>query len=275
MSLDDIDEWEYSQALDWYQTNWAMPELSLRQSFDYLTPVPFDNGIHFRLQLAFRVRGIREAPELHDERATAALRDTLSAVKETVEIAKEVSGADAHAFWMRHEIWIATIDERISGAKAPAALFIESKDAYGVPDDQDPQQLCAAIGLWCYGEHVHLVETNNYPRAVTMLEQAALALAEADWYRGQRDQARTDKGDIAKRNRAAANKRHEANKQNKLRGFGVWCSRSWRVQADAEREIASQCHITQVVAGRWIREFKHSQDAYRAEQSKYPAPKRP
>lgn len=271
MSLDDVDDWEYEQALDWYQTNWSMPELALRPTFDYLKPVPFDSGILGRLQAAFRVSGIREAPELHDERATIVLLACLNAVKDTVECAKEISGLDAHAFWMKHEIWIAPIDERISGATAPAALFIESKDAYGVPDEHDLQQLCAAIGLWCYGEQARLAETKDYPRAMAMLEQAALALAEADWHRGAKYQKRVSKKELAERNRAAAGKRHEVNKRNKLSGFELWQSRDWKVQADAERAIADHCHITKDVAGRWIRDFKHSGDAYLALQSKHSA----
>ena len=64
---------------------------------------------------------------------------------------------------------------------------------------------------------------------------------------------------------------HRAHRDNKMRGSAIWNSRAWKVQADAEREIASQCHITQAVAGRWIREFKRAQHAYHAEQSKDPA----
>ena len=68
---------------------------------------------------------------------------------------------------------------------------------------------------------------------------------------------------------------HHAHRKSKLRGFAIWNSRAWNPQADAEREIAKQCHITQAVAGRWIREFKRSPDTYRAAQSKHPAPHHP
>ena len=70
------------------------------------------------------------------------------------------------------------------------------------------------------------------------------------------------------RAKKAADASHEGDRKKKVRAREIWQSKTWRVQADAERKIASECHITQVVAGRWIRKFKNPTAGNSAVQSK-------
>lgn len=245
---------------DWPEADYQLPDFPLRASFDYFGPAPFDPDIVSRMRQAFG----------------NANRDVLLAVlkeaNETIESAVEHSSTTAYEVWLNHEAWLPPLGDSYLLSKEPARLLIESIDLVGVSGFSE-QQVCAAVALWCYGEHCGALLRNEHD--TQMLEQAALALAEAEFQRGMAESASLSAEEISKRNRAAAEKRHESNKRNKLRGFEIWTSRCWQVQADAEREIARQCHIVQAVAGRWIREFKHAPNAYHAEQSKYAALKRP
>jgi hypothetical protein len=153
-------------------------------------------------------------------------------------------------------------------------MLIQSIDYVGTRETP-PRQVCAALGLWCYGEYWNAAKQNDYENAANMLHQAASVLAEAEWYRGKEEQESTTRRAISKRHRDSAIKGYEANRQRKLHAFDIWSSREWKPQADAERTIARDCCITQAVAGRWIREFKRAPDAYRAMQSKHSALQRP
>ena len=91
-----------------------------------------------------------------------------------------------------------------------------------------------------------------------MLSQAAIALAETEWFKAIKTFERVTKEELAKRNRAAADKRHAKNRKSKQDAQELWQSRPWRNQADAERKIAQECCITKEAAGRWVREFKRA-----------------
>ena len=245
---------------EWPHEDYLVPDFRLRPSFDYLVPVPFDPPVVTRMQQTFG-SGNRDA-----------LVAALSEAREVMEGAIENSQSDAHAAWLKHDVWLPTLGDSYRISERPAQLLIESIDMVGTRECTE-QRVCAAVALWCYGEHFGRVLDGKHE--AEMLEQAALALAEAEFYRGLDVQTARMAVVRSVRNKAAADKRHEANKKNKLRGFEVWVSRSWQVQADAEREIAKQCNITQAVAGRWVREYKHASDAYRALQSKHSAPHHP
>lgn len=245
---------------EWPHESYLVPDFRLRPSFDYLEPVPFDPTVVTRMQQAFG-NGNRDV-----------LVTTLNEAREVIESAIENSQSDAYAAWLKHDVWLPTLGDSYRISERPAQLLIESLDLVGTRECTE-QQVCAAVALWCYGEHFGAVLNGKHE--TEMLEQAALALAEAEFYRGMKVQTARMAVVRSVRNKAAANKGHEANKKRKLRGFEIWDSRHWQVQADAEREIAKQCNITQPVAGRWIRDYKHAPDAYRAELSKHPAPLRP
>lgn len=241
---------------EWPQADYSVPDFCLRPSFDYLEPVPFDPPIVTRMQQAFG-DGNRDA-------LVAALNEA----REVMEGAIESSRSDAYLAWLKHDVWLPTLGDSYKISERPAQLLTECIGVVGTRECTE-QQVCAAVALWCYGEHFGTVLNGKHE--TEMLEQAALALAEAEFYRGM--DAQTARMAVVRsvRNKAAADKGHEANKIRKLHGFEIWDSRRWQVQADAEREIAKQCNITQPVAGRWIRDYKHTPDAYRAELSKHSA----
>lgn len=262
MSYKTYDAWlDEVNTGDWPFERWALPNLDLREDYDYLRRYSFNSPIIYRLRSNFKPND------------RGSLIATLNEAKEIVETAIENSEADAYSAWLGHEVWLPVLDDSIRSDTQPAQILIESIDYVGT-NEFEPQQVCAAMGIWCYGEYSNALGQDNHMQAIDYLHEAALALAEAEWYRGKKEQELTVRRQLSKRNRIAAEKGHTAHRENKLQGFVIWDSRKWRVQADAEREIASQCNITQAVAGRWIREFKRSPDAYRAAQSKHFAPKR-
>lgn len=63
---------------------------------------------------------------------------------------------------------------------------------------------------------------------------------------------------ISKSAMEKAGSAHEQHRMRKDVARKIWASKDWKPQADAERAIAAECHVTQAVAGRWIRDFKRS-----------------
>lgn len=234
---------------DWPFLRWDIGSLELRADFDYLrwSPRPGLQAIAYRLRQAFGRKKTRDD-----------LSAALAEASEIVAAAIEVSETDAFHAWERHETWWPVLDESLDGRDHPAEMLADSLALVGAGHSLSDQEVCAAMGLWLVGEASRYETERDYRLKCWAVEQAGIALAEAEWNRGAQYGESQEKRKIANRNKLAASHRHEANRENKRRGLALWLSREWKVQADAERAIANDCHVEKEVAGRWIREFKRT-----------------
>jgi hypothetical protein len=188
----------------------------------------------------------------------ARLADKLLESSKVVLCAIEEVESEAYACWLRHEVWHSRIDDRLRGIDNVAQLVIECLGVVGPPANVTEQEICAAIAIWCIGEWAHFDRAGDERSKSWAIVQAAISLAEAEYWRGVTDRTAQEQRELGHRTRKAAEARHRVNRERKERAFDLWRSRAWKVQADAERAIAEQCHITKEVAGRWVREFKNT-----------------
>lgn len=250
MSYAERDAWADEKALgDWPFERWQPEEFLLRPDYQYFAK--WQDGIWGR-QIAYRAQQAFGAGGR--VRLIAVLDSAVRIIQEAVAKSEE----DAYESWLKRELWLPILDERATTSENPAQMLIDSIAYVGVPEDVTEQELCASLVLWLSGEWHSYAEDNNQAGMLYCAVQAAVALAEAEFYRGFTRAGRQSKVAISGRNKIAAEKRHESNRENKSRGRMLWLSRAWPVQADAERAIAAECHITKEVAGRWVREFKRS-----------------
>jgi len=290
--MEDENYWQFlAEASEGLFDAWQVEPFTLRNSpgCNYLPqsiPRGFENNPSAKHFLA-RAHAAFGNPNLWDQER---LKDHLSAAHEAIENAVELSRLDSHVAWLRHEVWLPALDERVNGSETPAQLLIDSIGYAGLPDSLHAHRVCAAVAIWYLNESAHYFDTDNRSLADWALLQAATLMAEAEWQRGllesdliaEREWRRGfNDGEAETRRRAsevakrAAEKSHAGNRDNKRRGLEIWQTREWRVQADAEREIAKSCNVVQAVAGRWIREFKHAASTNPAAQSKDSAPRDP
>lgn len=267
MSHSEYDAWLWEKdRRDWPFERWLLPDLDLRTGHEYLPRFSTwlrSKGIN---SLVFRLVDIFKADMKH-------LRQALKECESIVGAAIDHSESEAHDNWLCHEVWLPVIDETIEAADEPAEMFVQSL-LITESDDFNKSNLCAAIGLWCAGEWAYFKATQNELNAERMLIQVSIALAEAEFYSAKETARLTAKRAASERARKAAVASHTEHHNRKLRAQEIWQSRQWLVQADAERKIASECHISLPVAGRWIREFKNAITRDSSPQSKHPAMRR-
>ncbi|MEO8804133.1 MAG: hypothetical protein ABI304_01995 [Rudaea sp.] len=250
MSNTEIDAWlEEKSTGDWPFDRWLLSEFSLREDHNYFDVHRPSVGLGPLLHSALQAFG--------PPKRRAKLENVLHRAVELVETAIDISQADARDSWVSHEAWLSVIDESLSGEDDPAEIVIESI-VMTHTDDATAQELCAAVALWAFGEYAYYAKIDDRERKAWAIRQGAISFAEAQFRFGLCLSERKQLAKLTRRNREAANKGHIANRENKLRGQEIWKSRAWTVQADAERAIAKACSITKEVAGRWVRQFKHS-----------------
>ena len=232
---------------DWPFGPPGIPDLPLRAELDYLNQksLPSDIEWIFNRLRASISGGTRER-----------FGEVLDAIVETVAAAIDQSDSDAYAIWSKHSVWVGNIADRIDSKAQPAAMLVECINLVGQADTATEQEMCAAMGLWCWGEWLHAESSGDTERKLWAMGQIAISIAEAEFYRGWAFAEMAEKRKLSRRNRDAANKRHQARTQAKVRAKEIWLSKEWRVQVDAARAIAEACHIVPPVALRWIRAFK-------------------
>lgn len=250
MSYTEHDAWADEKSLgDWPFERWQPEEFVLRSDYQYFAR--WQEGVWSR-QIAYR------AQQAFGPGDRVRLATVLDSARRIIQDAVAKSEEDAYDSWLKREVWLPVLDESITASENPAQMLLDSIAYVGTPSDVTEQELCAALVLWLSGEWDSYAENNNQTGMLYCAVQAAVALAEAEFCRGFTKAGRQSKVAISGRNKIAAEKRHESNRENKSRGRDLWLSRAWPVQADAERAIAAECHITKEVAGRWVREFKRS-----------------
>jgi hypothetical protein len=226
-----------------------IPELSLNRSASELeNEGGFLSPIFSRLH---EILGFSTREYFHSKIATLLREAT-----EIISAAVEKGRADAYATWLKHELWVPTLDETFSGDQNPGQLFVQALEIIGPLYDSSSAELSAAVSYYCIHKTLDAKSRGDASGSDKLLVEAAVAATTAAYYHGLSFGSQQDRQVMSKRNRAAANARHAFNRANKEKGLKIWLSRDWKPQADAERAIAAAANITQPVAARWIREFK-------------------
>jgi hypothetical protein len=244
MSYTKQDAWlDVRDDSDWAFNHWGL-QFPLREGHRYLDwyGVPHTHGPLFHRLLA----GLGKAD----------LAESLRVAAETVAYAIDHSQADAAESWFKHEVWLPVIDERLRGDTDPAQLVIESIDLLGPPDELEEKALVAGVGLWCLGEYVWHEKRGRVHEAITFSVQAGIAAAEVAWYLGMEKEARAREAGLSKRNTAANDIRHAANRQRKA-DAAEWFQESGDRRGTASR-MAKRFNIGIDSARQWIREFKRA-----------------
>lgn len=233
---------------NWPFDRWEIGSLPLREDHDYFNywRKSTAGGMLYRLKKAFGKGGETEPIS------------SLAATVETISDAVEHSQAEAFDNWQKHEVWLPTIDESRYAVDEPAEMLADCLCVLGPPDGFSEQRLFSAVGIWLLGEWAHSEKEKNPAMQSLAMAQAAVALAEAEWYRGQSEANEQLQKILANRNRVAAAKRHTANRERKE------AARNWYLKlepdsiknADAARKIETDFSITFEVAKRWVTEFE-------------------
>lgn len=206
--------------------------------------------LHDRLRFAFGYRS--------DD---ARLQEALQAVVEVVHAAIDSAECEARdAFMSGESLNRLCMGVGPHGLDEPARAFIESLDAVGPPDGFSEQDLCAGLGLLLIGNLSRLDDArvpDLHALETWSLGEAALLLAEAQWYLGKAAALREGESSLSSRNRKAAEVRHVANRERKRKARQWYLEHGVEldVKADASREIQKQFNVTFEVAKRWVTQF--------------------
>ena len=229
---------------EWPFYRWSLGQLKLSPGAGYFSHRGISrlDGLRYRCIKAFG----RPDPD--------RLAKCLEAIRETTEAAIEASDLDAHASWLRHEVWLPVLDDSLDGSKEPADLLAQSIEYVGAPDGFSEQELMAALGLWLVREFQESAEHDELGLAV----QIGIAVAEAEFYRGVSRGMKVVSAKIASSTRKANDARHEANRKRAKEAESWWTdhAKGKLEPAEAAREIAKRFHVVEDVAKRWERTFR-------------------
>ena len=245
-SADDAwhDEFKFG---DWAFKAWEISTLRLCETVDYFSGSDLPSSLR---TLHERFLFIFSSPD------NTELQLTLALANDVVEEAICFSEREAKQCWLERRIWIPGITESLVADDDLVQIVTQAVDLVGYHEQVHEGPFFAAIGLWCIGEWRRFQGSANNQHAGWALQQVGIAAIEAGWRHGYALGWAGGKGSLSARNKKAADARHESNRTNKIKGRALWESRTWKVQADAERAISLECNITKEVAGRWVREFK-------------------
>ena len=250
MSDREDDDWTHEVMFgNWAFKGWNISPLVLRDSVEYFGKEWSSGGLNALQQRLVYIFGPRDVD---------GLQGKLALVNEIVAAAIDFSEREAKQCWLERRVWSSAISESLVADDDLVEIFGQSVDLVGYHEEIHEAELFAAVGLWSIGEWRFFERNANAEHATWALRQLSVAALEAGWRHAYRLGWDQSKGALSARNKNAADIRHERNRENKSQGRALWQSRVWSVQADAERAIATECHITKEVAGRWIREFKRA-----------------